>query len=313
MNWTKNSGDRKPLVPVITGPTASGKTSIAIALADTCPNIEIISADSRQIYQDICIGTDKPDRELLTKYKFHLVDFIKPGERYTAFDFAHDSRKLLKEILERGSRPIICGGTGLYIRALIEGIVQIPEDDFSIRNQLEEEAITRGPKYLYEKLQEIDPTEAAKVHPNNIKKIIRALEIHSITGETKSDLIRQDISSEETYNFEISCLMPNRKLLYERINLRVDEMIKAGLLGEIKMLTKKGLKEAVKKINVIGYNELFRYCDNEIPLETAVNLIKQNSRRFAKRQITWFNGMKNVQFYDSAKKLIDYLKDTISN
>ena len=306
MNSTKNSAENNtdyPLIPVLVGPTASGKTSVATELADIFPQIEIISADSRQIYKYLSIGTDKPSTDILSRYKFHLVDFVKPGERYTAFVFVEDSKNIIAVTLKREVVPLICGGTGLYVRSLVEGIIEIPDDDFSHRNQLEEEVITKGPKYLFEKLRAVDPTEAEKVHPNNIKKIIRALEIYHLTGKPKSEFLTQNQESSSKYKYKIFCLIPPREILYERINARVDIMVNSGLLDEVEWLINNGMKETVKKVNVIGYNELFRYFDDEISLETAINLIKQNSRRYAKRQITWFKGMKNVIFYDSADSL----------
>lgn len=306
MNSTKNSAENNSghrVIPVLVGPTASGKTSVAVELADSYRQIEIISADSRQIYKQLRIGTDKPSPELLSKYKFHLVDFVEPGERYTAFDFVEDSTKIISALLKKNVVPLICGGTGLYVRSLVEGIVELPDDDFSYRSQLEEETITKGPKYLFEKLQAIDPVEAEKVHPNNIKKIIRALEIYYLTGKPKSEILAQNRGNTSNYKYKIFCLNQPREILYEKINARVDIMIKSGLLNEVERLIKDGLKDAVRKVNVIGYNELLRYYENEISLETAINLIKQNSRRYAKRQITWFKGTKNINFYDSAEAL----------
>ena len=267
MNSIKNSAENNsdyPVIPVLVGPTASGKTSVATELADSYPQIEIISADSRQIYKKLSIGTDKPSPQMLSQYKYHLVDFVEPGERYTAFDFVEDSINIIDTILEKKAVPLICGGTGLYIRSLVEGIVQIHNDDFLYRRQLEEETITKGPKYLFEKLQEVDPAEAQKVHPNNIKKIIRALEIYHLTGKPKSDFLAQDQASTNKYKYKIFCLNPPREKLYEKINNRVDIMVKSGLLDEVERIIKNNLKEAVNKINVIGYNELFRYFDNEI-------------------------------------------------
>lgn len=304
---TGNSGGNKPIIPVLTGPTASGKTSTALALAEKYPQIEIISADSRQIYRHMSIGTDKPSADILSRFKFHLVDFVEPGERYTAFDFVDDSYKIIETLLEKDKLPLICGGTGLYIRSLVEGIVEIPEDDLSIRSRLEDETIEKGPKYLYERLLELDPVEAKRIHPNNIKKIIRALEIYYLTGKTKTELLEKGRSAEKGYIFEVNCLRPPRDKLYEKINVRVELMVKSGLMDEVEKLIKKGLKEEVKGINVIGYNELFRYFEDEISLETAINLIKQNTRRFAKRQITWFNGMKNVEFYKSPGEILAHL------
>ncbi|UCD93744.1 MAG: tRNA (adenosine(37)-N6)-dimethylallyltransferase MiaA [Candidatus Zixiibacteriota bacterium] len=302
----ENSGGNKPTIPVLTGPTGAGKTSVALKLLKKYPGLHVLSADSRQIYKHLSIGTDKPSAEFLEKYNFHLVDIVEPGERYTAFDFVSDSEKLLKELLQAGQLPLICGGTGLYVKSLVEGIVEIPEDDFSIRDRLEEEAVDKGPAYLYEKLRKIDPLEAKKTHPNNIKRIIRALEIYHLTGKAKSEIIASAAGGDTKYDFDVSCLMPPRDELYADINKRVDLMVKSGLLAEVEGLYELGLKDKVKEINIIGYNELFKYFDGEISLESAINLIQQNTRRFAKRQITWFKGMSKIRYFSSGADVFDY-------
>ena len=304
-----NSSENKPVIPIITGPTASGKTGVALRLLEKYPDIPVISADSRQIYRYLSIGTDKPDSVLLEKYDFHLVDFVEPGERYTAFDFTEDARSLIDKFLGVGRLPIICGGTGLYIKSLTEGIVEIPDDDFSIRNRLEEETITKGPKYLFERLEKIDPQEAGRTHPHNIKRIIRALEIYELTGRSKSEIIASESKRKDDLVYKLICLMPSREALYGKINKRVDEMIENGLLDEVENLIKAGLREKVEKVNVIGYNEMFKYFDTELSLDSAVNLIKQNSRRFAKRQITWFRGMADINYVDSAEEAIEILNE----
>jgi len=302
-----NSVANKPRIPVLTGPTGAGKSALAYRLMDIRPNIELISADSRQIYKYMAIGTDKPTAEEREKYTIHLVDCVEPGERYTAYDFVTDARSLIDQILKRGACPLVCGGTGLYLKSLIEGIVELPDHDLKIRAELEEIAVTKGPKYLYEELERIDPLEAGKIHPNNIKRIIRALEIYQLTGRTKSDVLATP-TMEPSYHFDVLCYMPPREVLYERINARVNRMIEVGLQDEIENLTERGLKEAVEKVNVIGYNELYKYIDGEISRESAVNLIKQNSRRFAKRQVTWFKGMPYLAYFDAPDTIINQLK-----
>jgi len=292
-------GGNKQVVPILTGPTGAGKTGVALSLLEKKPNIHIISADSRQIYKYLNIGTDKPPTEILEKYHFYLTDFVKPGVRYTAFDFVRDAEKVINDSLADGDVPLICGGTGLYIKALVEGIVEI-EDDLSIREQLENEVVEKGPKYLYDKLEKIDPQETKKIHPNNIKKIIRALEIFYITGKTKSALTASADYKDRDYGFKTICLMPDRDILYNKINKRVDEMMRSGLLEEVKSICKLGLKDKVEDINIIGYAEMIKHIDGELDLLSAVNLIKQNSRRFAKRQITWFRGMNDIEYVGSS-------------
>jgi tRNA dimethylallyltransferase len=313
MNLTGNSDGNKQTIPVLVGPTASGKTSTALKILDSFPNTELISADSRQIYKYLNIGTDKPSLEETAKYKMHLVDFVEPGERYTAFDFVSDARKIIFYALDKGIVPLICGGTGLYVRALIEGITEIPDDDFKIRDRLEEEFVEKGPQYLYEKLEKIDPVEASKTHPHNIKRIIRALEIYELTGLSKTDLLAEQVRRMDDWQYRMVCLLPPREKLYQKINLRVDGMIESGLLKEVKDLMNRGLENKIKKINVIGYNELFKYYKNEVSLSEAVNLIKQNSRRYAKRQITWYRGMKNLEFCDTHEGVIKRLEPCWAN
>ncbi|MBN2227805.1 MAG: tRNA (adenosine(37)-N6)-dimethylallyltransferase MiaA [candidate division Zixibacteria bacterium] len=303
-----NSAGNKLRLPVLTGPTGAGKTALAYRLMDSLPNIELISADSRQIYKQMAIGTDKPTAEERAKYSMHLVDCVEPGDRYTAYDFVSDARRLIADILIRGKYPLICGGTGLYLKSLIEGIVELPEDDLHIRTELEELAVTRGPKFLYEQLEEIDPLEARKTHPNNIKRIIRALEIYRVTGKSKSEVLAEPLSETPPYDFEVLCYMPPREILYERINTRVDRMMETGLEQEARQLAAQGLKDMVEKVNVIGYHELFSHFDGEIPRETAVNLIKQNTRRFAKRQITWFKGMPYIAYFADSDTILNRLK-----
>ena len=303
-----NSRESKPVIPIITGPTASGKTGVALRLLEEHPDIPVISADSRQIYKYLDIGTDKPDSSLLKKYRFHLVDFVEPGNRYTAFDFADDTRRLIGATIAKKKLPLICGGTGLYIRALTEGIVEISDDDLNIRVRLEEEAIEKGPKYLFERLETVDPLEAAKTHPHNIKRIIRALEIYELTGRSKSEIIAAGNKKYDDFLYKIYCLMPPRELLYSRINKRVDEMIESGLIAEVENLIKSGRRKDVEKVNVIGYSELFRYFDNELSLDSAVNLIKQNTRRFAKRQVTWFRGMADLRYLSEADEAYKVLR-----
>lgn len=307
-----SSSESKPIIPVLTGPTGAGKTSVVLRLLEVYPDIDVISADSRQIYRHLDIGTDKPSKKILEKFTFHLVDCIEPGERYTAFDFAADSERILDDLSLRGRFALICGGTGLYIKSLVEGIVEISEEDFSIRNRLEEEAIEKGSQYLYDRLVEIDPLEARKIHPHNTKRIVRALEIYHITGKSKSELIASAGRKNGRCNYEIVCLLPPRDELYEGINSRVDLMVKSGLLGEVEHLCRLGLREKVEEIEVIGYSELFKYIDGELTLGAAIDLIKQNSRRFAKRQITWFKGMTNVKYKPSSDAAYEHILALVS-
>lgn len=290
------------------GPTAAGKTSTSFRLAELFPNIEIISADSRQIYRYLRIGTDKPSAEEIEKYHIHLVDFVEPGDRYTAFDFVRDAVRIIEGCFHRGKIPLICGGTGLYIRSLVEGIAEIPDDDLAIRKRLEEEAITKGPRYLFERLEKIDPPEASRTHPHNIKRIIRALEIYEVTGKPKSEILASAENFRGDFDYELACLLPPRDKLYEKINRRVEIMVENGLLEEIESIIKKGLRDRVAGVNVIGYNELFQHLAGEMSLDEAINMVKQNSRRFAKRQITWYRGMEKVRFFRTPEDILRHFE-----
>ncbi len=308
MNSTGNSDGNKRLIPVLVGPTASGKTAMSFLLKEKYPEIVIISADSRQIYKYLNIGTDKPTPEEIEKNDIRLVDFVEPGERYTAFDFVEDALEIIKACFGTGKIPFICGGTGLYVKSLVEGIAEIPDDDLKIRERLEEEAITIGPQALFERLEKIDPLEAAKTHPHNIKKIIRALEIYEITGKSKSEIMASANSVGGNFAYDLMCLVLPREELYDRINKRVDKMMEMGLPAEVKGIIKNGKKEAVERVNVIGYSELIRHFDGELGLSEAINLIKQNSRRFAKRQLTWFRGMKNIVFFKNSEEILRHFE-----
>ena len=274
-------------VPIICGPTGSGKTGVAVQLAERFP-IEVVSADSRQIIKQLDLGTAKPTPDECNKVRFHLVDLIEPGEKYSAFRFVEDAGAALAEILERGNIPVIVGGTGLYLRALTDGVVEIDNEDTAIREQLQVEMTRLGPQAMYDRLARLDPDEAARLHPNNRVRVIRALEMHQLTGHTKTELLAAARHRRSDRAFVYCSLLPDRRRLYADIDRRVDRMMAAGWLEELKRLIAVGLGPAIRRARVIGYDELLRHLDGELSLETAVELAKQNSRRYAKRQYTWF-------------------------
>lgn len=301
-----------PTIPVICGPTASGKTSLALELAEEYP-VEIVSADSRQIIKYLDIGTAKPTEDEKNKVTFHLINIIEPGARYSAFQFISDANRAIEDILNRGKWPLIVGGTGLYIRALTEGVVEIDNDDMVIRETLEKEMEKIGLEKMHEKLSNIDPLEAARVHPQNKKRVIRALEIFYLTGKTKSELLVTGAYQKSCYNFQYFCLTPDRKVLYDIINERVDKMLAEGLVEEVIRLFNRGLKEKVRKANVIGYNEIIDYLESKRKLEEAVLLIKQNTRRYAKRQMTWFRRQEGCKYFSDLEDMKKALKDLLKN
>jgi len=289
-------------IPIICGPTASGKTAAAEELVSTYP-LEIISADSRQIIKYLDIGTAKPTAEELLRVPTHLINLIEPGERYSAFRFIDDATRAIKDIQKREKIPVVVGGTGLYLRALSEGVVEIEEDDLDIRDRLEKEMDELGFEKMHEKLENIDPLEAAKIHPHNKKRVIRALEIFYLTGKTKSELIVTGAYRKSEYTFDYLCLVPERNRLYEIINERVDLMLAAGWSEEVERLVREIGAEKIRKANVIGYNELLDCLEGNLSLEDAVLLIKQNTRRYAKRQLTWFRKQKDSRFFADKESL----------
>lgn len=298
-------------IPIICGPTASGKTSLALSLSKKY-DIEIISADSRQIIKHLNIGTAKPTEEELASTKFHLVDIIEPGERYSAFQFIDDSQKAIGNILKRDKIPLLVGGTGLYLYALTEGVVEIDSDDFEIRERLETELAEKGGEFMHDKLSAIDPLEAAKIHPNNHQRLIRALEIFHLTGKSKSELLTTGAYKKSDYEFEYFCLLPDREELYQKINQRVEVMIDDGLLEEINHLIEKGYKDKIEKANVIGYSELIEYLNGKTTLEEAISMIKQNSRRYAKRQYTWFRKQLSDRIFKNREELYQEIEQNLS-
>jgi tRNA dimethylallyltransferase len=293
-----------PRIPIICGPTGCGKTAAALELAGRIP-FEIVNADSRQIIRQLDIGTAKPTTEEQHRAVFHLVDIIEPGETYSAVRFLADATRVIKEILARGNRPLVVGGTGLYLRALSEGIVQIEADDLALREQLEADFEKFGNDQMYEQLRQIDPIEAVKVHPNNTVRVMRALEIYRQTGKTKSELLSSGAYRSSGYQFDYYCLLPDRKALYTSIDRRVDQMIALGLVEEVKALVRRGLGEGIRKANVIGYNEILDFLEGVWSLEEAVVMIKQNSRRYAKRQMTWLRHQTEGQIFNEPLWLID--------
>lgn len=301
-----------PSVPIICGPTGSGKTDVSLRLAESFP-IEVVSADSRQIIRHLNIGTAKPTADERAKVRCHLIDIIEPGERYSAFRFIEDASRSIGDILSRANIPVVVGGTGLYLRALTHGVVEIESDDMKYREQLERELAELGADPLWQRLNDIDPLEAAKVHPNNHVRLIRALEIYYLTGKTKSDLVSTGAYKKPEYRFRYFCLAPERQLLYSRINQRVDAMIQAGLVAEVKDLVDEGLAGNVRKANVIGYSEILDYLQGRRTLPEAIAQIKQNHRRYAKRQMTWFRGQEGMEFYQEPAQLLRALEEWLTS
>ena len=289
-------------IPVICGPTASGKTAIAVSLASSFP-IEIVSADSRQIIRRLDIGTAKPTAEERKAVRFHLLDLIDPGERYSAYQFIEDADATISDIVSRKRIPVIVGGTGLYLRALVDGVIEIESDNPEIRERLQKEMDTIGPEMMHRRLAQIDPAEARAIHPNNRIRVLRALEIYELTHQPKSKLMASGAYKKSRYEYDSYCLMPDRAELYAAIDRRVDAMVKSGLLVEVERLVSTGLGPALRKANVIGYDEILDYLDDKGTLDEAISMIKQNTRRYAKRQMTWFRHQLACTFFEQAGQL----------
>ena len=272
----------KPLL-VVCGPTASGKTALSLKLAEDF-NGEIISADSAQVYRKLDIGSDKVSPAERKRVPHHLIDIRDPEESFTMADFKREATKAINDIERRGKIPILCGGTGLYISAVVDNYdLPVAPPDPKIRQTLEEEYEKGGKDRLYEMLLERDPIAASKIHPNNVRYVARALEIILKTGEPL-----RPKKGKPLYNvFKMAIDWP-REVLYERVNKRVDEQIEKGLLNELKTLLTEGYREDLQCFSALGYKEYFPYLRGEKALEDCKEELKQNTRNFAKRQLTWF-------------------------
>ena len=283
---------QKDKVIVICGPTASGKTALSIELAKQI-NGEIVSCDSMQIYKEMDIGTAKPTKEEMQGIKHYLIDFVSPDERYSVADYKQDAKKAIKEILNKGKVPIIVGGTGLYVDSLIYEI-EYPNIEFDeeYREKLEKEADRNGLEELYEKAKKIDSEAIKKISKNDKKRILRILEIYHATGKNKTEQEIESRKKEVEYNYKVYALKWDREKLYKRINKRVDIMIEQGLIEEVKSVYKKHSKFPTA-MQGLGYKEVVEYLENKITKEEMIEKIKQETRKYAKRQMTWFR--KNQQ------------------
>ncbi len=269
----------------VQGPTASGKTTVAIALAKKL-NSEIISADSRQIYRYMDIGTAKPSKMEQVSVRHHLIDVVNPDESYSAGRFADDAAIIVKSLNEQGKIPVIAGGTGFYIKALQNGLFESPDVDSSLREGLMKDA-QESPAKIFRRLEEVDPESANRIHPNDIKRVVRALEVYEQTGEPMSVHWERQRQEKSCQNYNI-LLNPVRETLYARINERLDRMMVGGFLEEAKKLLDMGYGADDPGMNAVGYRELVDYLQNGGDLSNAIELAKQKSRNYAKRQVTWY-------------------------
>lgn len=303
---------KKPLI-VLTGPTAVGKTKLSIALAKAVDG-EIISADSMQVYKYMDIGSAKITKEEMEGVPHHLIDVLDPGEDFHVVRFQEMAKQAMEEIYAKGKIPILAGGTGFYIQAVVKDIDFSENTEKSpVREALEKLAEEKGSEFLHERLREIDPPSADKIHANNVKRLIRALEYYQMTGERISDHNAREAEKESPYNTAYFVLNDVRERLYARIDSRVDEMLKQGLLEEVQKLADMGYTKDMVSMQGLGYKEILSYLDHTCTLEEAVYILKRDTRHFAKRQLTWFKREKDViwvnknEFAYKDKETLDYI------
>ena len=285
-----------PTILVIVGPTASGKTHLALEIARHT-SAEIISADSRQVYQLLTIGTAKPSPDELEKVKHYFVDEILPDQHFSAGEFGIEGRKIIDELVKQKKLPIVVGGTGLYIRSLVDGLFTGPGRKEDVREELEARLESEGANALLEELRRVDPEAAARMLPSNQRRVIRALEVYYATGKPISQH-HDEHEHKKFFNPVFVGLQWERKKLYDRINFRVDRMLAAGFLDEVKRLLSLGYDDRYNSLQTVGYKEAFAFLRKEINYERMVELMKQNTRRFAKRQLTWFRRDARVRWFD---------------
>ena len=286
---------KKPLI-ILTGPTAVGKTKASIGLAKAVDG-EIISADSMQVYRHMDIGSAKIKPEEMEGIPHHLIDVLEPDDEFHVVKFQQLAKKAMREIWERGHIPIVTGGTGFYIQALLYDIdFDENEKEDACRKELEAYAREHGAEALHEKLALVDPASAEMIHPNNIKRVIRALEFYEQTGKRISEHNETQRQRESPYAFAYFVLTDDRAHLYERINRRVDQMIEEGLVNEVQALKDKGYTKQLVSMQGLGYKEILDYLDGNCTLEEAIYTIKRDTRHFAKRQLTWFKRERDVRF-----------------
>ena len=292
-------GSKIPLI-VVCGPTASGKTGLAVELAKIYDG-EVISADSMQIYKGLNIATAKPTQSEMSGVPHHLIDFLEPEQKFSVADYLPLARDCIEDIYSRGKQPVVCGGTGLYISSLIKNVrFEEIRSDPELRARLEFEYKEKGAEYMWERLNEIDPETAAAVHQNNAPRVIRGIEVYTLTGKTLSQLKKESIVEKSNYDACIIGLhFTNRQMLYDRINKRVDDMIQDGLVKECRKVYDSCQLETAYQ--AIGYKELIPYFKGSKSLDECVEHIKQETRHYAKRQLTWFRRMEGVNWADPSE------------
>jgi len=312
MNSSKKN--KANYVIVIVGPTGVGKSEIGLHVAEEL-NGEIISTDSRQMYQYMEIGTDKPPLEYLERIKHHFISCLDPSEYFNAGKFGKNARIVMNDIIKRGKLPVIVGGSGLYLKAILEGFFDEKIKDVQVKEQLKKEIIERGNTELYTELQKIDPKFAMQISVNDAQRIVRGLEVYRVTGKP---LTYHWKMPQITVNFDYLPfgLTTNRKKLYQKINDRVDLMIERGLVEEVKSLIERGYNKDLNALQTYGYQEVFEYIEQKHTFEEMAEKIKKRTRNYAKRQITWFkkvNGITWISVEEDKKKAINIIVNAFRN
>ena len=289
-----NSHPFPKIVLVIVGPTAVGKTFLSSLIAEKLP-VEIVSADSRQIFKYMNIGTAKPPGEILKAIPHHFVDILEPNQEYSAGQFGVEARRVIAEIFQRKHVPLVSGGSGLYIRALLEGFFDNDVKNEKIRESLENRLEEEGLEALYRNLQKVDPEAAQKIHPHNSQRIVRALEVYLASGQRLSELQKKKLPPPDFIALKFG-LVKERSALYRDINERVEQMFREGLLAEVARILGMGFEKNINALNTVGYKEVIRFLEGQITFEECVELIKRNSRHYAKRQLTWFRADPEIRW-----------------
>lgn len=286
----------RPLI-IIVGPTAVGKSSLALELAQNWKT-DLVSLDAFQVYRYLDIGTAKPTPEERSRVPHHMIDIINPDEQYNAGRYAKEAGQKIAQIHQSGQIPLVVGGCGLYLKALLHGLCSGPPIDMVLRKKLQEEALTMGREHLYHRLQELDPQAAKRLHPHDSSRIIRAIEIYLQTGTTISSLQKAHSFTETYYQSKIFGLTCRRSDLYTRIEKRVEDMIEKGLVEEIKQLFERGYNQDAPGLLGLGYHQIINALEGKYSLEEAIRIIKRDTRHYAKRQFTWFQQTETVRWID---------------
>ena len=306
--------EQKPIL-IIAGPTAVGKTDASILLAQEM-GAEIVSADSMQIYRGMDIGTAKPTLEQRALVYHHMIDIVDPAQPYSVGDYLRDARNAIDGILQGEGTPIVVGGTGLYIRALMRGLLHGPPADMELRERLLRKESENGEGALYADLVRLDPEAAIKIHPNDLRRTVRALEVFSLRDRKLSDLQKAHSFQERTHRFRLLFLVRGRAELYPRIERRVDQMIGQGLEAEVKSLLLKGYSSDLISLQAIGYSHFIDYFNDRASFDETVELLKRDTKRFAKRQFTWFRREPDATWMDitgleNPEEIVKQIKKTI--